>query len=96
MRSVSRELGLEFPDGGEHEVLALIDRSDAATVDRSSFDHNRFYALADSSGNVHIRWMNVLPDDWTVLGRLLFTQMPFVTKPGAGTGFAETSDEFEF
>jgi len=92
----SRSLGLEFPDNAEHEVLALIHRGDAATVDRTALDNTAFYALADAEGKVHIRWINDLPPDWRVVGRVLFTQMPFVQRPGAASGFAEMSDEFEF
>jgi hypothetical protein len=92
----AKSLGLEFPDGQEHEVLALIDRSDAATTDPSAFDSQSFYALADPTDAVHIRWIDPVPADWKVLGRLLYTQMPHVTRPGANKGFAETSDEFEF
>lgn len=93
---MSSSLGLEFADAQEHEVLALIDRSDIATIDRAQFDSKTFYALVDPQGVVHIRWMNALPEDWRVAGRLLYSQMPFVTRPGAGGGFAEMSDEFEF
>ena len=92
----STSLGLEFPDNGEHEVLALIDRSDSATVDASAFDNKAFYALADEAGNVAIRWIQELPAGWTVLGKLLYAQMPLVNRPGAGSGFAENDDEFEF
>lgn len=93
---MSKTLGLEFPDGNEHEVLALIDRSDVAVYNRASFDNQKFYALADPSGTVHIRWMKEVPGDWSIQGRLLFTQMPAVSKPGESGGFAETSDEFDF
>lgn len=74
----SPSLGLEFPDGQEHEVIALIDRSDTATFDASTFDPQRFYAIADPEGKITIRWFDELPPGHTVHGRLLFTQMPFV------------------
>lgn len=93
---MSNSLGLEFPDGNEHEVLALIDRQDAAVLDAVHFDPKGFYAFSDPAGNVAIRWFDALPDGWSILGRVLLTQMPFVVKPGAGSGFAEGSDEFEF
>ena len=92
----SSSLGLEFPDGNEHEVLALIDRSDIAVVDAAYFDPKTFYALADENNQLHIRWIEAVPAGWRVLGRLLFAQMPFVKRPGAGSGFAEQGDEFEF
>ena len=92
----SRDLGLEFPDGNPHEVLALIHRSDVATVDMREFDDQSFYALSDEAGMVHIRWVPAVPPGWRILGRLLFAQMPQVQRPGAGGGFAEASDEFEF
>jgi hypothetical protein len=94
-----RSLGLEFADGNDHEVIALIDRGDAATFGLDAFDKDKFYAFADESGAVHIRWMDAVPPGWRILGRMLYTQMPFVKKPGAGSGeggFAEMSDEFEF
>ena len=74
----SPSLGLEFPDGQEHEVIALIDRADTATFDASDFDPQRFYAVADPEGNISIRWYDALPAGHTVVGRLLFTQMPYV------------------
>jgi hypothetical protein len=80
----------------EHEVLALIDRGDLATMDRTAYNPQEFYAFADPQGVVHIRWMKDLPDDWTIVGALLYTLMPFVKKPGAGSGFAEFSDDFDF
>ena len=92
----SKALGVEFPDGGEHEVLALIDRSCVETIDRSCFDDKSFYAIADPQGSVAIRWMEQLPADHNVVGKLLYAQMPFVKRAGSGGGFAETSDEFEF
>ena len=75
---MSPDIGVEFPDGQEHECLALIDRSDEAVVNPQAFDHQAFYALADPSGAIQIRWMNVLPADWSVEGRVLFTLMPLI------------------
>ena len=92
----SGSLGIEFPDNNEHEVLALIDRSDIATTDQDAFDDKTFYALADENGAVHIRWVSAIPAGWRVLGRMLYAQMPLVKRPGEGGGFAEMSDEFEF
>ena len=91
-----KAMGLEFPDGGEHEVLALITRSCPEMVDPNAFNDQLFYALADPQGTVHIRWMESVPADWKIVGRLLYTQMPNVKKANAGGGFAEMSDEFEF
>ena len=93
---MSRSLGLEFPDGQEHEVLALIDRSDPATFDPDEFDKGSFYAVSDPAGIISIRWYDVIPEGHSICGRLLFTQMPHVVRPGASQGFAEGSDEFEF
>ena len=92
----SSSLGLEFPDNQEHEVLALINRGDVAVVDDSAMDERAFYALADPQGTLHIRWIDAIPEGWKIVGRLLFAQMPFVERPGKGSGFAETTDEFEF
>lgn len=92
----SRSLGLEFPDGQEHEVLALIDRGDIATFDADAFDSQRFYAVADPQGVISIRWYESLPAGHTCLGRLVYTQMPFVERPGKSKGWAEGEDEFEF
>lgn len=89
-------LGLSFSDGNDHEVIAIIDRSDIATVDRAGFSSKDFYALADADGAVHIRWIQDLPAGWRVLGRLLYTQMPYVGRPGGTSGFAEGNDDFEF
>ena len=93
---MSTAIGLEFPDEQEHETLALINRSDPAVVDPAAMDPKRFYAYADPQGAIHIRWFETIPDGWTILGRLLYTQMPHVVRPGAGQGFAETSDDFTF
>ena len=92
----SASLGIEFPDESEHEVVALINRSDGATLDPALFSPNNFYAFADETGAVHIRWIEAIPPGWRVIGKLIYTQLPFVKKPGALSGFAETSDEFEF
>ena len=43
----------------EHEILAVIDRSDEAVTDPSYFSPQDFYALADETGKVHIRWIDV-------------------------------------
>jgi len=92
----SSSLGLSFADGQDREVLALIDRSDAATVEMDAFDNRAFYAFGDEHGQVHIRWMEALPDGWRVLGRMLYAQMPCVKTSEGSDGFAECSDEFEF
>ena len=91
----SGSLGVEFPDNSEREVLALIDRDDAAVDDPFAFDDRDFYAFADESGLVHIRWADAVPAGWRVLGRLIYSQMPMV-KTGSSGGFAEMSDDFEF
>ena len=54
------------------------------------------FAIADPEGKVQIRWMNDVPQDWRVLGRLLYAQMPFVQAPNAAGGFAEYDDDFDF
>lgn len=93
----SRSLGIEFSDGNVHEVIALIDRSDAATVSLDAFDDQKFYAFADENGTVQIRWLDEVPAGWRILGKLLYTQMPLVNAgPDVSDGFAELSDEFEF
>ena len=92
----SSSLSLELADQQEHEVLALIDRDDPATYDPSAYEDRAFYALSDPQGVVQIRWMASVPADWKVLGKLLYAQIPFVVKPGSGSGFAEASDDFEF
>ncbi|KAL1511283.1 hypothetical protein AB1Y20_006090 [Prymnesium parvum] len=94
--ATSESLGVELADGQVHEVIALIDRSDAATTDPSEFKDNEFYAFADTEGTVHIRWFQAVPSGWRVLGRLLYTQLPYVKKPGSSGTFAELSDDFEF
>jgi hypothetical protein len=92
----SSSLGIELADGEEHEVLALIDRSDAAVDELSEMSPEDFYAFADADDRVHIRWLDALPAGWRVLGRLVYTQLPYVARPGSKSGFAEMSDEFEF
>lgn len=93
----SGELGIELQDRNEHEVLAIINRADPATTDPGNFfDNMAFYAFADPAGQVSIRWYETIPDGHRVLGRLLYTQIPFVKKAGGSGGFAETDDEFEF
>ena len=52
-----RAMGIEFADGSDREVLALIDRSH----DSSDFSPQDFYAFADVEGQVQIRWMKVPP-----------------------------------
>lgn len=42
------------------------------------------------------RRCEAVPPGWRVVGKLLFMQLPFVKKGGESSGFAETSDEFEF
>jgi len=92
----SPSLGLELADGQAHEVLALVDRDDEAVADPAAFQNSDFYAFADENDAVHIRWMQHIPPGWRIVGKLLYTQMPFVERPGAASGFAEMSDDFEF
>ena len=80
----------------EHDILAIIDRSDPVVFDPSQHSPQEFYALADENGVVHIRWIEALPAGWRVVGRLIYAQMPHVKKPGAAGGFAAFSDDFEF
>jgi len=89
-------LGIELADDKEHEVLALIDRGDPAVHDLSELSPQDFYAFADDEDRVHIRWLEALPAGWRVLGRLVYTQLPYVEKPGSKSGFAEMSDDFDF
>merc|ERR1719272_2486422 len=49
-------LGLELADRKEHDILAIIDRSDPSVFDASQHDSKDFYALADEFGVVHIRY----------------------------------------
>ena len=56
---VSSSLGIQLPDGKEHEVLAIIDRSDPAVHDLSELSTQDFYAFADEDDRVHIRWIEV-------------------------------------
>eukprot|EP00316_Scyphosphaera_apsteinii_P016710 CAMPEP_0119302948 /NCGR_PEP_ID=MMETSP1333-20130426/4462_1 /TAXON_ID=418940 /ORGANISM="Scyphosphaera apsteinii, Strain RCC1455" /LENGTH=197 /DNA_ID=CAMNT_0007305475 /DNA_START=107 /DNA_END=700 /DNA_ORIENTATION=+ len=92
----SESLGIELADGAVYEVLALIDRSDPATTNPSAMSPKHFYAFSDTDEVVHIRWIEALPQGWRVLGKLLYTQIPFVKRPGSGGGFAEMDDDFEF
>jgi len=89
----SDSLGLELPDNKPHEVIALIERTPVAPAD---FDSKQFYAFADPQGTISIRWMNALPEGWSIVGRLVYTQLPYVQKPGGKSGFAEYSDDFAF
>lgn len=50
------------------------------------------FALLSSARST---WQEV-PGGWEVLGRVLYTQLPYIPKPGGQSGFAETSDEFDF
>lgn len=92
----STSVGLDLPDGQEHEVLAMVDRSDPAINDPNWFDEKAFYVWEDDAGTVHIRWHDAVPSGWRILGRVLYVQMPSVKNPKRGRGFAETDDDFEF
>ena len=60
-------LGIDMQE--QHEVLALIDRSDVAVSgDPLDLEDSAFYAFADESGAVTIRWVEALPAGWRVLG----------------------------
>lgn len=86
----SPSLGLEFSDGLEHEVLALVDRSDIATMDPSQHDSQTFYAFADEADVVHIRWYETVPAGWRIVGRLLYAQMPMIKRPGQSRTHSRT------
>lgn len=92
----SGSLGLELADGQQHEVLAIVDRSDPAIGDPNWFDEKAFYCWEDDAGAVQIRWHDAVPNGWRILGRVLYVQMPSVKNPKRGRGFAETDDDFEF
>jgi hypothetical protein len=92
----SSSLGAQLADGQEHELVALIDRDDEAVHDPGAMDSQKFYAFADPESTIHIRWLPEVPAGWRVVGKLIYTQLPFVPKPGGASGFAETSDDFEF
>ena len=88
-------LGIDMQE--QHEVLALIDRSDVAVSgDPLDLEDSAFYAFADESGAVTIRWVEVLPAGWRVLGKLLYTILPNFKRIGKKDGFAELDDDFEF
>jgi len=92
----SGSLGVELPDGQEHEVLVVVDRSDPAMEDPNYFDEKAFYVFEDDAGAVQIRWHDAVPEGWSILGKIIYVQMPSVKRPGRGKGFAETDDDFEF
>ena len=88
-------LGIDMQE--QHEVLALIDRSDVAVSgDPLDLEDSAFYAFADESGAVTIRWVEALPAGWRVLGKLLYTILPNFKRIGKKDGFAELDDDFEF
>ena len=87
-------LGIDMQE--DHEVLALIDRSDDAVTDPLDVDPQAFYAFADEAGAVQIRWVEALPAGWRVLGRVLYTMLPNFKRIGKKDGFAELDDDFEF
>lgn len=94
--ATSTSLHVDIPDGQEHEVLVVVDRSDPGINDPNYYDEKAFYVFADEAGTVHIRWHNAVPAGWSILGKVLYILMPNVKKPGQSKGFAETDDEFEF
>jgi hypothetical protein len=51
-------LGIEFSDGREHEVLALVDRDDVAVLNPQEMDPQQFYAFADEQELIRVRWCN--------------------------------------
>lgn len=60
-------------------------------TDASEFDPRQFYAVADESGRVQIRWMDVLPAGWAVLGRLIYTQANATQQRNSATQFSNDS-----
>ena len=68
----------------------------AVSGDPLDLEDSAFYAFADESGAVTIRWVEALPPGWRVLGKLLYTILPNFKRIGKKDGFAELDDDFEF
>ena len=55
----SSSMGVNLPDGLEHELIAVIDRSDPVVTGEEPFSPQDFYAFRDAEGMVQIRWVEV-------------------------------------
>mmetsp|Transcript_10203 Transcript_10203/g.17297 ORF Transcript_10203/g.17297 Transcript_10203/m.17297 type:complete len:167 (+) Transcript_10203:206-706(+) len=89
--SSSSSLGLSLSNNVEAEVLILIDRAD------TEFQTEKFYAFADSEGDVSVRWYDELPPGHSILGKVAYVSIPFLSSMEKGaSGFAEDDDGFNF
>lgn len=70
------------------QVLVLIERADKA------FTPNKFFAFADPSGNVVIRWFDQVPAGYSILGRVLYATLPHLPQFGKKkSGWLEADED---
>lgn len=96
--AMASDLGIPLTDGKNDEVLVLVDRKDPACSDPEAFNNRKFYVFGEPDGRVGIRWQEepCLAGE-RILGKVLYVNVPYIEpKNKPNTGFAETSDEFEF
>jgi hypothetical protein len=87
----SSSLGLSLANNVETEVLAVIDRAD------QKFTNDNFFAFQTPDGSVALRWFESLPAGHTVLGKLVYITVPYLSSMQMPkSGFAEDDDGFNF
>jgi len=87
----SAELGLSLSNDVETEVLVMLDRGE------TDFESDKFLAVAGPDGSVTIRWYDALPDGYSILGRVVYVTIPYLSSMAtAKSGFAEDDDGFNF
>ena len=89
--SQSSGLGLSLSNNVEAEVLILLDRAD------QEFESQKFFAFSAPDGSVVLRWFDDMPAGHSVLGRLVYVTIPFLSSMGGKkSGFLEDDDGFNF
>lgn len=87
----AQSLGLSLANDVDTEVLALIDRAD------QEFTSDKFFAFQTPDGSVALRWFDELPPGHSVLGKLLYVTVPFLSSmQRSKSGFMEDDDGFNF
>lgn len=84
--STNKDLGI--PCSEDVEVLVVVDRGDV------QFSTDKFYLCGHADGSHIIQWMETLPSDVRILGRIILCAMPITQgmRESSG-GFSENGDD---
>eukprot|EP00640_Fibrocapsa_japonica_P006508 CAMPEP_0113943122 /NCGR_PEP_ID=MMETSP1339-20121228/19190_1 /TAXON_ID=94617 /ORGANISM="Fibrocapsa japonica" /LENGTH=183 /DNA_ID=CAMNT_0000947899 /DNA_START=201 /DNA_END=752 /DNA_ORIENTATION=- /assembly_acc=CAM_ASM_000762 len=81
-------LGVPLPQDETAELLVIVDRAE------TEFSQYKFFCFAKPDGTIEFRWHEALPEGYSILGKVMLVQSPFLpSMASAKTGYLEADDD---